>query len=235
MLRYQQQKILPEIGDVGQQKIGSASVLIIGAGGLGVVVASYLAAMGLGKIGICDFDTVQETNLHRQFTYSDSEIGKLKASILVQKISQQNPSIDIRALNEESTPENLPRIARDYQFICDCTDQSFSRICIDAYCKQEQKPLIHGAVSDWQGYVSVFHYRKQIELSDVFEKSSYLKSQSCGISGINSATCGIIGSYMVNECIKIILNSEDILDGKILYVDTWKNVFRILKIKKAHR
>ncbi len=233
MKRYQKQVILPEIGIEGQNKMANASVLIIGAGGLGVVVASYLAAMGIGSIGICDFDTIEESNLHRQFFYTPNEIGQKKATVLVTKLKQQNPTIRIKDFIQKVDEETILDIADEYQLICDCTDQGKSRISINNYCQKYEKTLIHGAVSDWQGYLTVFYHLKKVGLSDVFEFSDYLKSQSCTEIGVNSTVCGLIGSYMANETMKIILNLDNVLEGRILYINTLNNIFRVISIKTS--
>lgn len=230
--RYQKQIILPEIGESGQKKIENASVLIVGAGGLGVIVASYLVAMGIGNIGISDFDNVQESNLHRQLHFTPSDIGKSKVSVLVNKLRLQNPDIIINSINKKIEKNSILEIANNYQIICDCTDQSFSRIIINDYCINNNKILVHGAVSDWQGYVTVFNYLKGFSLKDIFNFSDYIEAQSCTETGIISPVCGIIGSYMTNETIKIILKLDNVLDGKILYFNIFNNQIRQINIKK---
>ncbi len=233
MGRYQQQIILPEVGLDGQKKISEASVLIIGAGGLGVVVASYLVAIGFGKIGICDFDDITESNLHRQFSYSPMDIGKKKATVLSQYLRLQNPQVEVKDICSRIDKGNISSIAEDYQLICDCTDMAESRLVVNGYCAEKRKPLVHGAVSDWQGYITVFHHRLKFDLDDLFNPTDYLSSQSCSMAGIMSPVCGIIGSYMANETVKIVLNLENVLEGKLLYVNGLNNSFRTLRLKKT--
>lgn len=231
--RYQKQIILPEIGESGQQQLAYASVLIAGAGGLGVVVASYLVAMGVGNIGICDFDYIEGSNLHRQLFFTPNDIGKSKASVLAEKLRLQNPNITINNIDKKVDKNSVTEIANNYQIICDCTDQGISRTIINDYCAEHKKILVHGAVSDWQGYITVLHYLKGFNLKDIFDFSDYLKSQSCSEIGIISPVCGLIGSYMTTETIKIILNLEDVLEGKILYVNMLNNQIREINIKKT--
>ena len=231
MKRYQQQIILPEIGLEGQKTLSNASVLIIGAGGLGVVVASYLVSMGVGVIGICDFDKIEESNLHRQFSYTPNDIGQNKATILVQKLRQQNPNVLIEDIVIKIEENNIQKVAEKYHLICDCTDQPESRILIDIFCKKNKKPLVHGAVSGWQGYITVFHYKQGIGLNDLFDPTVYFNSQTCFLTGINSAICGLIGSYMVNETIKILLGLDNVIEGKLLYINSLNNIIRTIKIK----
>lgn len=230
--RYQKQIILSEIGESGQQQLSKASVLVIGAGGLGLMVSSYLVAMGIGNVGICDFDFIEESNLHRQFYFTPAEIGKSKATILAEKLRLQNPSIMIKDFVEKIDKKTILSIAGDYSIICDCTDQGNSRIIINDYCQKNKKSLVHGAVSDWQGYVTVFHYLNGFNLRDLFDFSDYLKIQSCSDIGISSPVCGLIGSYMANETIKIILSFGNTLEGKILHFNTLTNQIRTINIKK---
>lgn len=231
--RYQKQIILPEIGESGQKHLTNASVLIAGAGGLGVIVASYLVAMGVGNIGICDFDNVDVSNLHRQLLFTPSDIGKKKVSVLAEKLRLQNPNIIINSIEKKIEKNSVIEIANNYQIICDCTDQGMSRTIINDYCAEHKKILVHGAVSDWQGYITVFHYLNGFSLKDIFDFNDYLKSQNCSETGVISPICGLIGSYMTIETIKVILNLEDVLEGKILYVNMLNNQIREINIKKT--
>lgn len=234
MSRYTTQEILPEFGNHGQELISSSSVLIVGAGGLGTIVASYLASMGVGKIGICDFDSIVESNLHRQFQYAFVDISFKKAEVLTKKLRNQNPSIDIHSISEKLQKSNIDSIVSDYQIICDCSDNSSTRLLLNKCCVSKRITLVHGAVSDWQGYLTVFHYRKKYDLRDLFDTLEYLQSETCSINGINSSLCGIIGSHMVNEVIKIILKLDTVLEGSLLYVNGLKNIYKFLKIKKTN-
>lgn len=231
MKRYQQQIQLPEIGLKGQKILLKSSVLIVGAGGLGVIVGSYLVSMGVGNIGICDFDKIEETNLHRQFCYSTNLIGQNKATVLTEKLREQNPDVLVEDYIIKIDQNNIQTVAEKYQIICDCTDQSNIRVLINNYCEKYNIPLVHGAVSDWQGYITVFHYKKKFGLNNLFDLTKYLNIQTCSITGINSAVCGLIGSYMVTETIKILLDLDNVIEGNLLYVNTLKNLVRTIKIK----
>ncbi|MBA4155404.1 HesA/MoeB/ThiF family protein [Flavobacterium sp.] len=233
MNRYQPQMLLPEIGEAGQEKLTKSKILVVGAGGLGTVVATYLAAMGIGRIGIVDFDAVAETNLHRQFQYTPNNIGEKKATLLAQKISTQNTSILINALSEQLTKENATRLMANYDIVCDCTDNIFARVLIDKQCNAHQLPLVHGAVSDWQGYVTLFHYKNKFHYSHLIEVEDLLRAQTCVDNGISSPICGMIGSIMANEALKIVLNTDTTLDGKLLYINGLTNVFKTLTLKKS--
>lgn len=233
--RYQKQIILPEIGESGQKYLANASVLIAGAGGLGVIVASYLVAMGVGNVGICDFDNVEDSNLHRQLLFTPSDIGKSKVSVLTEKLRLQNPNIIVNSIEKKIEKNSVVEIANNYQIICDCTDQVMSRTILNDYCEEHKKTLVHGAVSDWHGYITVFHYINNFSLNDIFDFNDYLKSQSCSETGVISPICGVIGSYMANETIKVILNFEDVLEGKILYINIFNNHIKKINLKKQKK
>lgn len=234
MKRYQQQLILPEIGIAGQQNISNASVLIVGAGGLGSMVGGYVAAMGVGNIGICDFDSVEESNLHRQFFYTPGDIGNNKAIILTQKLKMQNPGIIITSFNRRFNASGADDLFNNYEIICDCSDNVETRIALNDYSGNRNIPLIHGAVSGWQGYITVFNYKASFTYADLFSSEDLLNSQSCFNNGINSTICGIVGSYMANETLKIILSSDFVLEGKLLYINGLNNSMKLLKLKKVN-
>jgi sulfur-carrier protein adenylyltransferase/sulfurtransferase len=230
--RYSQQILLPEIGTLGQEQIDKAGVLVVGAGGLGTVVATYLVAMGVGKVGIADFDEVNETNLHRQFLYTPEEIGQKKALALAGKLAAQNNHVTVIPVEECITHDNFDAVISDYAIVCDCSDNLATRLVLDKQCRFHKVPLVHGAVSDWQGYVTLFHYKNQFQYRDLFDMETLLKNDSCAINGVSSPVCGMIGSIMANETIKIILNSASNLDGGLLYCNSLKNDFKLLKLKK---
>jgi molybdopterin/thiamine biosynthesis adenylyltransferase len=230
--RYQQQIQLPEIGEEGQQKISQASVLVVGAGGLGTVVATYLVAMGIGEVGIVDFDTIEESNLHRQFLYSSNDIGKNKAIVLTSKLKKQNEHLTICAFDKELTNSNFDEIIKNYSIVCDCTDNLNTRLLIDKKCFANEIPLVHGAVSEWQGYITLLHHKNKFQYQDLFDIKTLLQVDSCESKGISSPVCGIIGSLMSNEVVKIILGIESNLDGGLLYVNGLINKFKFLKLKK---
>jgi adenylyltransferase/sulfurtransferase len=234
MLRYQKQILLPEIGIYGQNKIADACVLIVGAGGLGTPVATYLTAIGVGKISIFDFDCIHETNLHRQFVYTRNDIGKNKAAVLAFKLRKQNLQITIENYSIKIDESNANEVINKYQIICDCSDNFETRLLLDKVCSNMNKPLIYGAVRDWQGYITVLNFKKKIRLTDIFSKDEMIlyENNNCTINGIVSTICGIVGSYQANEVLKLILNLETILDGSILCIDALNHNNKILKLKK---
>ncbi|CAD5250453.1 MULTISPECIES: HesA/MoeB/ThiF family protein [unclassified Imperialibacter] len=234
MKRYQHQLILSEIGKKGQNEVSKASVLIVGAGGLGSIAAGYLTAMGVSNLGICDFDVVEESNLHRQFFYTPQDVGLNKANLLAQKLQIQNPHINIKSFTDKVDESNVESLFSDYQIVCDCSDNVATRLLVNDNCSTQRLPLVHGAVSEWQGYISVFHYKQQYTYADLFARHDLLNHQSCSINGISSPICGIVGSYMANEVIKVILKSEFVMEGKILYINGLNNLTRYLRLKKTN-
>jgi molybdopterin/thiamine biosynthesis adenylyltransferase len=236
MLRYAQQIIVPEIGIEGQQRIAAAKVLIVGAGGLGTPVACYLAAGGIGNIGIMDGDKVDASNLHRQFLYHENDMGQNKAEVLVHKLRQQNPSIQITAIQGFLNQDMAEEIFSGFDIICDCTDNVTARVIIDQTCGNLKKPLVYAAVREWEGYVSVFHYKKEVKLFDIFPEQAFMDeaTNNCSISGVINTTCGIAGSIQAAEVFKILSGSENVLDGSLLCFNSLVNKFRTLQINQPH-
>lgn len=233
MIRYLQQNLVSEFGRDGQSKLNEAKILIVGAGGLGTPVATYLAAMGIGTLGIADFDFIQETNLHRQFAFSPADIGKSKTEVLSARLVMQNPEIWISCLEVKLTEGNASTIVSEYDLICDCTDNVDTRLLLNSVCRDLNKKLIYGAVRGWQGYVTILHGTAQIGLTDIFSESDLIfeSQNNCSVLGVISTVCGTIGSQQANEAIKIILGLQSNLDGAILCYDGLTNNSRILRLK----
>ena len=235
MDRYWQQVITPGIGPEGQEKLRAAKVLVVGAGGLGVPLSTYLAAAGIGRIGIIDGDIISLSNLHRQFSYREEQVGQSKALVLQSTLSAQNPSVQILAYNETLNDNNVASLISQYDIICDCSDNTDTRILVDRVCGEQGKPLIYAAVKDWQGYVTVLHHKRKISLSHVFATDALQANagMNCSVSGIVGSTCGVAASVQATETIKLITGAESELDGGILCFDLRLPVFRVLKLNNA--
>lgn len=233
--KYLPQMAVSEIGTAGQNRLSEAKILIVGAGGLGTPLATYLVAMGVGTIGIADGDLVSATNLHRQFQYTAQDIGLNKAKILCARLQTLNPDCKMITypffVNED---EQI--LQEDYTLICDCTDNAQARIFINYFCQKYHKKLVYGAAKDWQGYVTVLHHTKKITLSDIFEEAMMLQENenNCVITGIVSPVCGVIANLQALEAIKIILKLPSVLDGGILCFHALKNIFKIFHLKKIN-
>ncbi len=232
MSRYSQQISLPELGKKGQKQLSEARILIIGAGGLGNPLATYLAAMGVGYITITDGDIISETNLHRQFCFWDKDINKHKSQTLAECLKNQNPGLTINYFNHYLNEKNASKFIQNHDVVCDCTDNVTARILIDKICGDKKKPLIYATVVGWSGYVAVLHYKKGIKLNDIFSIESLLKNPiiDCNNVGVMPSVCGIIASIQATELIKCILEDPFVSDGKIICFDGRKMEFRKFKI-----
>ncbi|WP_316738532.1 HesA/MoeB/ThiF family protein [Pedobacter aquatilis] len=233
MQRYQQQILVPEVLKSGQEKLAKARVLIIGAGGLGVPLATYLASAGVGHIGIIDQDTISISNLHRQFLYTITDLNKPKVEILKTRLNQINPEVEITSYKENLNQNNAEKIIQDYDIICDCTDDTETRILIGQISAAHEKPLVYAAVLEWTAYLTVLNHKQKIRLEDIFSSQSLREnaSNTCSTAGIINTTCGITGTMQASEVLKIILNLDSNLDGNLLCIDTLSNIFRTFKIK----
>ncbi len=212
--RYIAQLAMPEIGFAGQDKISKAKILIIGAGGLGCPALLYLAGMGVGTLGIVDNDTVHLSNLHRQILYKEIDIGKPKAEVASEYIRQLNSSIHIIPLVEKITDDNIESICTNYEIIVDCTDNVESRTTISNYGNRVGKPVVFGAVQQFEGMVTVFN--KQFTFNNLFPENSMEPIISCAQEGILGHVAGQVACLMVNEVVKIILGLDGVLSGKVL-------------------
>ena len=208
--RYQRQVILPEFGEEGQQKLLNAKVLVIGAGGLGCPALQYLAAAGIGTIGIVDHDTVSLNNLHRQVLYSVSDIGLSKAKRAAAILNGLNPDIKIVPYDEQLTVENALSIMERFDIIIDGTDNFATRYMINDACVLLDKPLIYGAVSQFDGQVAIFNYQGDrdehpVNYRDLFpEPPKEDEVLNCAEAGVLGVLPGIIGTMQANEAIKLI-------------------------------
>lgn len=230
--RYTRQIILPEFGIEGQEKLKRAKVLVIGAGGLGCPVLQYLAAAGVGKIAIAEFDMVNETNLQRQVLYGTDDIGKLKSIIATSRIEHLNHFIETERINLRIDSSNSLRILSNFEIIVDATDNYQSRYIINDSCVILNKPMIHGAIYKYEGAVSVFNYRGGPTYRCFNPKSDdqNFKNPMPAEVGLLGVLPGITGTFMANEVIKIITGSGTVLSGKVLVFNIYENSFRLLNI-----
>ncbi len=231
--RYQKHLTLKEIGYEGQLDLKNSSVLCIGAGGLGSSVLLYLAAAGIGRIGIVDNDKVEKSNLQRQIIHETNTIGKLKIDSARERIKQLNPNCDLLTFSERINPKNALEILQAFDVICDCSDNFGTRYLINDSCLILNKPLVFGSVQGFEGQVSVFNlYKNSPNLRDLLPESPSKNSvPSCAEYGVVGVSTGLIGILQVNEIIKIILKKGEILDGKILIFDLLNMSMKKLNLK----
>ena len=229
--RYQKHLTLKEIGKEGQLKLKNSSVLCIGAGGLGSSVLIYLAAAGIGTIGIVDNDHVEKSNLQRQIVHETSTIGNLKIDSARERIKSLNPNTIVLTFDKRITKENALEIIQRFDIICDCSDNFGTRYLINDACLILNKPLIFGSVQGFEGQVSVFNLNKKSpNLRDLLPESPLNNAvPSCAEYGVVGVSTGLIGILQVNEIIKIFLKKGEILDGKLLIFDLLN-----MNMKKLH-
>ena len=219
--RYARHLILPQVGDLGQKKIKSSSVLVVGAGGLGSPVLMYLAAAGIGRIGIIDDDKVDLTNLQRQIIHSTSSIGELKIESAKRRINQINPEIRIEIFDERLNIENAEKIINKFDIVVDGTDNFATRYTISDCCEILDKPWVFGSIHRFEGQVSVFNLNGSPNYRDLFPKAPPPElAPNCAEAGVLGVLPGIIGSFQANEVLKIILGMDGTLDGELLIIDT---------------
>lgn len=223
--RYSRHLALAEIGVNGQGKLKSATVLVVGAGGLGAPVLQYLAAAGVGTIGIIDDDLISESNLQRQVIYCESDIGKTKSVVASNHLKALNSYIRINAYTDKLKSSNVVEIFRPYDIIVDCTDNFGTRYLINDACFLLKKPMIYGSIHKFQGQVSVFHYPTDANTSPPTYRCLYPSPpkpstiQNCTEIGVLGVLPGIIGTLQANEAIKLITGIGEILAGKLFVFD----------------
>ena len=231
--RYKNHLSLKEIGFKGQLKLKNSSVVCIGAGGLGSSVLLYLAAAGIGKIGIVDNDQVEKSNLQRQIIHETNTVGNLKIHSARERIKRINPNIEVLTFNKRIDSENVIEIIKDFDIICDCSDNFGTRYLINDACLILNKALVFGSVQGFEGQISVFNLNKKSpNLRDLLPESPVKNNiPSCEEFGVVGVSTGLIGILQVNEIIKIILKKGEILDGKIMIFDLLNMNIKTLNLK----
>ena len=233
--RFSRQIVLKDISILGQKKILSSKVLIIGAGGLGSPVAEFLSRAGVGSIGIVDDDTVSLSNLHRQSLYNTSDIGKFKVKVAKNKIKKINPNTKVTIYKIRLNNINFKKIINNYDYIVDGSDNFRTKFLLNDFCLKFKKVLVTGAISKFDGHVFTFDFKnKKIPcLRCFFQESNISNNQlSCESEGVLGTVAGIVGTLQANELLKKILNIGEGLDGYILILDLLHLNFRKVKLEK---
>src|SRR3989475_7312804 len=231
--RYARHLILPQIGEEGQEKLKRSSVLIIGAGGLGSPVALYLAAAGVGRIGLVDFDQVDATNLHRQILYGTSDVGTAKLEAAQARLSDLNPEIRIETHEAMLSSSNAMEILDGYDLIVDRTDNFPTRYLVNDACVLLGKPNVYGSVFRFDGQVSVFYAKQGPCYRCLYaEPPPPDLVPSCADGGVLGVPPGIIGSLQALEAIKLIVGFGDSLIGRLVLFDGRRLQFRELALQK---
>ena len=233
LLRYSRHLMIPEVGLSGQQRLKDASVLIVGSGGLGSPIALYLAAAGIGRIGIVDYDVVEESNLQRQVIHSNQNIGQPKTESARERLLELNPHIQVDTYNQAFTAADAEIIASEYEILIDGSDNFPTRYLLNDLAVLTKKPYVYGSVYQFEGHVAVFDARKgpcyRCMLPEPPQKTSAL---SLGNSGIFGLIPGIIGSIQAAEVVKLILDIGEPLIGKMLLLDALQMTFQIIHLRK---
>jgi molybdopterin/thiamine biosynthesis adenylyltransferase/rhodanese-related sulfurtransferase len=232
--RYSRHLILEDVGMTGQRKLKGSSVLCIGTGGLGSPLLLYLAAAGVGRIGIVDFDVVDESNLQRQIIHSTSTLGKSKVESAAARIAEVNPHVQVDVYNEMVDSENALRLFEPYDVIVDGTDNFPTRYLVNDACVMLGKPNVYGSIFKFEGQASVFNYQDGPHYRDLYpEPPPPGMVPSCAEGGVLGILPGVIGCIQATETIKILLGKGDTLSGRLLIYDALKMKFRELKLRKA--
>ncbi len=222
--RYKRQISLDFLGEEGMRRLQNANVVVIGAGGLGSPVLTYLGCAGVGSIKIVDLDTVDITNLNRQFFYAEEELGQAKATLAAQRIKRQNPHIQVVDICTKLTAENVDNILSEATVVVDCVDNIDTRIIVNEYCVTHDIPFVEAGIDGMYGFVTAVRKSSPCLACMGFMDASVNKKEIPTLG----VTAGIIGGLQANECLKIILGLEDVLWGKMLQYDGFKTAFEVI-------
>lgn len=233
VFRYSRHLIMPEVGMEGQLKLKNAKVLLIGFGGLGAPLGLYLAAAGVGRLGIVDFDAVDFTNLQRQVTFGTSDVGRKKLDAAKERLSNLNPEIQIDTYETRLTSENALEIIREYDLVADGTDNFPTRYLVNDACVLTGKPNVYGSIFRFEGQASIFGYPGGPCYRCLYpEPPPPGLVPSCAEGGVLGVLPGIIGCIQAMETLKLILGNGDPLVGRLLLFDALRMRFRELKLRK---
>jgi sulfur-carrier protein adenylyltransferase/sulfurtransferase len=233
LLRYGRHLVLSEVGVAGQTKLKHSRVLLIGAGGLGSPAALYLAAAGVGTLGIVDFDEVDLTNLQRQVIHGTSDIGRLKTDSAIDRINEINPHVHVERYDTALTSSNALEIARDYDVLVDGTDNFPTRYLVNDTCVLLGKPNAYGSVLKFEGQASVFAAEGGPCYRCLFrEPPPPGLVPSCAEAGVLGVLPGLIGTIQATETIKLLLGIGDVLMGRLLLIDAMTMQFRTIQVRK---
>ena len=231
--RYSRHLIMPEVGMAGQLKLRSARALCIGAGGLGSPVALYLAAAGVGRIGIADFDVVDYSNLQRQIIHGTPDVGRSKLESAKSRLNALNPEVEVVMHEMALSSENALQLFADYDMVIDGTDNFPTRYLVNDACVMSGKPNVYGSIFRFEGQASVFATRGGPCYRCMFpEPPPPGLVPSCAEGGVLGVLPGIVGTIQATEAIKLILGEGESLIGRVLLVDALKMRFRELKVRQ---
>ena len=226
--RYSRQIFIEEIGVSGQRKIMQAKVLVVGAGGIGSPVIQYLAASGVGTLGIVDFDRVELHNLNRQVIHHEAQVGRPKVASAAEFVGKLNSAINVQAIDQQLNPENAKSLLKDYDIVLDGSDNFTTRYIVNDTCVELQKPLVYGSIFGFEGQVAVFNYQGSKNLRDLFpEPPAPEDVPNCDRYGVLGPLPGMVGSMMAMEALKIITDLP-VAINRLTLMDTFHGRFNQL-------
>ena len=230
--RFEKQIVLKKIGINGQKKIFESKVLLIGVGGLGCPLLTYLAASGVGTLGIVDHDKVELSNLNRQTLFVASDVGKFKVIQAKNHINKINKKIKIKACKRKVSRSNIKSVIKGFDIICDGTDNFDTRYIINDQCKKSKKILISAAISKFDGHLFKFNFKKKGCCYRCFMPDKPAIENNCDAEGIFSPVAGILGSLQANEVLKTILNFKEDLNNQMIIFNAIKPNFKSIKLSR---
>ena len=231
LLRYSRHILMPSMDFEGQQALIDSTVLIVGAGGLGCPAALYLAAAGVGRLILVDFDHVELTNLQRQIAHGMADIGQAKTASLQQSIQAINPDVEVVCLNGKIEELDLTEWVAKIDVVLECSDNLISRYHSNQFCHNHNLPLVSGAAIGFSAQVSVFNYQNGPCYQCLYPDGHH-EQLTCAQSGVISPLVGIVGSFQALECVKIIAGMGEVLAGRLAIFDAMTSQWSNFKLKK---
>ena len=218
--RYSRQMLLPDFSLTGQARLKQSSVLVIGAGGLGTPVLSYLAGAGIGKISIVDGDKVELSNLHRQIMYTENNLGKNKAEVIAARLKQLNAEISIEVHQLNLQADNAKELIKPFDIVVDCTDNYNARYLINDTCVELEKPFVYASLYKTQGQFALLNWKNGPTYRCIYPNPPGIEnSTNCNEAGVIGTLCGVIGSYQANLVIQSIVAPENVIHGVLHVLD----------------
>ena len=230
--KFSKKIILKKIGVIGQQKLKSAKVLVLGMGGLGCPLSIYLASLGIGTIGIVDNDKVELSNLNRQIIYNIKDIGKYKVDVAKNKIKLINENIIIKSYKIRVNKTNIRKLMKNFDIVCDGTDNFKTRLLVNDYALKQKKILISAAVNGFDGHFFKFNFKKKTPCYRCFLPEIPAQNNNCETEGVIPTVTGIMGTLQANEVVNSILNFNSNMEKKMIVFNSIKMNFRSIQLSK---
>ena len=230
--RFSKQIILKKFGIVGQKKLKSSKVLILGMGGLGCPLSIYLASLGVGTIGIVDNDKVELSNLNRQIIYSVKDIGKYKVDVAKSKIKLINKKTSIKSYKTRVNKKNIEKLIKNFDIVCDGTDNFKTRLLVNDFTLKQKKILISAAVSGFDGHIFKFNFKKKTPCYRCFLPEIPEQNNNCEAEGVLPTITGIMGTLQANEVVNSILKFNSNMEKKMIVFNSIKMNFRTISLSR---